>query len=289
MRRPRTAVGVGVAATLLAVLLGTACGAGRPAAKRPAPSAPHRVVARSAPTLPAAIHWQTGERINAEANVDWQEHTQEQLQGAGGPAAAETMQVALTEQLTVGAVADGVAMLRVQVTSWHWRQNLSEVTPKNPPGPATIQVDRAGRIVAGEDWLLPGAAPLPGIAIFAAPLSAASVPSATGSGVPWGRTDTQGLPVAYGVTAAAPGGGADGATGNQLSWQVARRGFTPDGDAMTIEGSATALVRSRYDARRSYPLLATSEQATYQRTTTTPAGAVSARGMLHVETTFHAA
>jgi hypothetical protein len=239
--------------------------------------------------LPAAIHWQTGERIGAEASVDWQEYTQEHSPGAGGPPAAETMQVELTEQLTVSAVDDGVATLRVQLTSWHWRQSLSEVTPKNPPGPATIQVDRAGRIVSGEDWLLPGTPPLPGIAIFAAPLSPASARSSGASAAPWSRTDAQGLPVAYAVKAAASGGGGDVAAANQVSWQVARRDFTPDGDAMTIDGSATALLRSRYDARRSYPLLATSEQATYQRTTTTPAGAVSANGTLHVETTFHAA
>jgi hypothetical protein len=205
--------------------------------------------------------------------VAWQETSH----ATGGSPTLLEVRLEETEQLRVTAVSQGTATLQLHVTRWRWQQSASELHPTSFPSPATIVVDDRGRVLGGEGWLLPGSPPVPGAVLLAAPLPG-------GPELSWSRTDAGGLPLVYTLTSRPSADSAE--VSDELAWSTARRAFTAAGDLMTTDASATASVSTRYRPGRVLSLAATQEQARYDRTTTTVAGAVAATGTLTIDTTF---
>ena len=246
-------------AVLGVLILLAACG-GRPAAGPPGRHLP-RPVARGSQARPSRLAWKVGQVFSGAVAFD------ELDQGS----IDDELQFTARERFQVVRVDAGGATIRVAVTSWHWQRNTSELLTNSLPRPFTFEADGGAKIVSGVDWPLPADLPLPGLDIFATPLTAA-----TG----WSRTDGEGAALSYQVAGASASGTSD------LGWSVVRPQFTMSGEPVTVSGHAEATISSGYQRHGSrVTLRSTREQATFQRTTESAAGATQETGTI-LETTI---
>lgn len=248
MSRARMAVLLG-----LLLLLG-ACG-GRPAsaAERPHGTPP---AARISEARPARLAWKAEETFTAAVTFD------EEDRGT----VEDELRFTAHERFRVVRVQDGVATIRGTVTSWRWERNTSELLTSSPPAPFTFGADANAAITSGVDWPLPSNLPLPGLDVFAAPLT---------SGTGWSRTDGEGAGLSYHAS-----GGQPPAT-TALDWSVVRPQFTASGEPVTVSGRAEAIVSSHYQRHgTTLTLRSTREQATFERTAQSAAGATRETGTI---------
>lgn len=250
-----------LAATIATGLLLAACGGH--AVARPAHRSPRSPAARIQLTPPARLRaWEVGETFTGALTFD------ELDQGT----VEDELRFTAHERLQVVGVGAGAATIRVGVTSWRWQRNTSELLTRALPPPATFGVDPGGAIVSGVDWPLPSDLPLPGLDLFAAPLT-------PGSG--WSRSDGQGAAISYRGAAGSPPGAA------ALDWSVVRFQFTTSGEPVTVSGHAQATIFSTYGGRGvAATLRSTREQATFERTTQTPAGTSHEAGTIRETTDY---
>lgn len=264
LRLARARMVAAMGAVLTAALLLTACG-GRPAARprptRPSPSPSAAARARQAP--PARLAWRVGETFTGAVNFDEEDR--------GG--VDDELRFTARERFQVTRLESGVATVRVVVTWWRWQRNTSELLTTSLPQPFTFRVDAGGEILSGVDWPLPSPdLPLPGLDLFAAPIT---------PGRGWSRTDGEGAALSYrGKVGSPPGTTA-------LDWSLVRPRFTTAGEPITVSGGAEATVSSRYQHRgRTVILRSTREQASFERTARSAAGATQETGTILETTVF---